>query len=373
MAAPGDVSPFLPSALGGSEEVGAADRKTSLAAAGLDEYLAAMTASGWSEAESIRGFRYSWMQSVLDHVSISDAVVGSFASDRHDRAIDDFMEGDRQHIADTATRIRRLVAEHAVEARNEHPEQESLVAHQARLKRRHLPVRDVIGNAADVLLALKPCWAMSPLVVSQLLPPNTYFDVVIFDEASQITPADAISTILRGTQLVIAGDDKQLPPTAFFASDNADDDANHDVGETPGSSTPAGSDADVPASVRIDARTGPMHGVQQNAKATPSATGPPRLRAFSWSVSARRPPNEPDQPMPSIARPNTTISPPATRSSQTRFSSRSAPSADALAPSARKTARKPAKNRPLATKTCRPRPPRRCENSSKLTPLTIDR
>ena len=175
MAAPGDVSPFLPSALGGSEEVGAADRKTSLAAAGLDEYLAAMTASGWSEAESIRGFRYSWMQSVLDHVSISDAVVGSFASDRHDRAIDDFMEGDRQHIADTATRIRRLVAEHAVEARNEHPEQESLVAHQARLKRRHLPVRDVIGNAADVLLALKPCWAMSPLVVSQLLPPNTYF------------------------------------------------------------------------------------------------------------------------------------------------------------------------------------------------------
>jgi superfamily I DNA and/or RNA helicase len=52
---------------------------------------------------------------------------------------------------------------------------------------------------------------MSPLVVSQLLPTKTYFDVVIFDEASQITPADAISSILRGKQLVVAGDDETAP------------------------------------------------------------------------------------------------------------------------------------------------------------------
>ena len=79
------------------------------------------------------------------------------------------------------------------------------------MKQRHLPVRDLVRNAADVLLALKPCWAMSPLVVSQLLPTKTYFDVVIFDEASQITPADAISSILRGKQLVVADDDKTAP------------------------------------------------------------------------------------------------------------------------------------------------------------------
>jgi hypothetical protein len=64
---------------------------------------------------------------------------------------------------------------------------------------------------------------MSPLVVSQLLPPLAYFDVVIFDEASQITPADAVTSILRGRQLVVAGDDKQLPPTAFFVSDSTED------------------------------------------------------------------------------------------------------------------------------------------------------
>ena len=108
-------------------------------------------------------------------------------------------------------------------ARDEFKDQAALVQHQAGLKRRHMPVRDFVRNAADVLLALKPCWAMSPLVVSQLLPPLPYFDVVIFDEASQITPADAVTSILRGRQLVVAGDDKQLPPTAFFVSDSTED------------------------------------------------------------------------------------------------------------------------------------------------------
>ena len=96
-----------------------------------------------------------------------------------------------------------------------------------------MPVRDFVRNAADVLLALKPCWAMSPLVVSQLLPPLPYFDVVVFDEASQITPADAVTSILRGRQLVVAGDDKQLPPTAFFASGSTDEDADQPEPDTP--------------------------------------------------------------------------------------------------------------------------------------------
>ena len=74
---------------------------------------------------------------------------------------------------------------------------------------------------------------MSPLVVSQLLPPLRYFDVVIFDEASQITPADAVTSILRGRQLVVAGDDKQLPPTAFFVSGSTEDDSDQAEPDTP--------------------------------------------------------------------------------------------------------------------------------------------
>lgn len=195
----------------------------SLVAAGIAELLAELKARQVSEEFAIRSFRFSWLQSVLDHISLSDTLIGGFVPDKHDRAINDFKVGDRQHIETSAARILRLAAEQAVRVRDANREQADLVKHQAGLKRRHLPVRDLIGNASEVLLALKPCWAMSPLVVSQLLPPKTYFDVVIFDEASQITPADAISSILRGTQLVIAGDEKQLPPTSFFVSENPEE------------------------------------------------------------------------------------------------------------------------------------------------------
>src|SRR5581483_5833884 len=115
-----------------------------------------------------------------------------------DKAVWEFSDGDRRHIETTAARVRRAYAENAVRVRDQFKDQAALVQHQAGLKRRHLPVRDFVRNAPDVLLALKPCWAMSPLVVSQLLPPKPYFDVVIFDEASQITPADAVTSILRG-------------------------------------------------------------------------------------------------------------------------------------------------------------------------------
>ena len=64
-------------------------------------------------------------------------------------------------------------------------------------------------------------------MVSQLLPSDQqYFDVVIFDEASQIRPADAVPAILRGKRVVVAGDDRQLPPTSFFA---VADDAAQDL------------------------------------------------------------------------------------------------------------------------------------------------
>lgn len=207
--------------------------ETSLVAAGLVELLAELKVRQVSEEFAVRSFRLSWLQSVLDHISLSDTRIGGFVPDKHDRTINDFKAGDRQHIETSAARIRRLAAEQAVRVRDTNREQEDLVKHQAGLKRRHLPVRDLIGNASEVLLALKPCWAMSPLVVSQLLPPKTYFDVVIFDEASQITPADAISSILRGTQLVIAGDEKQLPPTSFFVSENPEDEEEADAEATP--------------------------------------------------------------------------------------------------------------------------------------------
>ena len=81
-----------------------------------------------------------------------------------------------------------------------------------------MPIRELFQAAPHVLGAVKPCWAMSPLVVSQLLPAERCFDVVIFDEASQVTPADAVGALMRADQAVVAGDPYQLPPTPFFVA-----------------------------------------------------------------------------------------------------------------------------------------------------------
>ena len=94
---------------------------------------------------------------------------------------------------------------------------------EAEKKRRHMPVRRLLEVTGEVAQALKPCFMMSPLTVSQFLPPALHFDAVIFDEASQVRPSDAINCIYRGSQLIIAGDDKQLPPTSFFEAVSVDE------------------------------------------------------------------------------------------------------------------------------------------------------
>src|SRR5262249_25536098 len=65
---------------------------------------------------------------------------------------------------------------------------------------------------------LRPCWLVSPAVASQILPlQQGLFDLVIFDEASQCPVELAVPAIYRGKNLLVAGDEKQLPPTTFFS------------------------------------------------------------------------------------------------------------------------------------------------------------
>lgn len=99
-----------------------------------------------------------------------------------------------------------------------------IIKREAEKRRRHMPVRRLLEETGEVAQDLKPCFMMSPLTVSQFLPPALHFDAVIFDEASQVRPSDAINCIYRGSQLIIAGDDQQLPPTSFFEAVSVDGD-----------------------------------------------------------------------------------------------------------------------------------------------------
>jgi very-short-patch-repair endonuclease len=201
---------------------------------GLSGLVGELSAQKASPDFAVRFLRYAYLRSALDRLALEDLQLSVFSPDAQERIVTEFRNGDRAHIAATPGRVRRAHAERLVRAMDADTESAALVKHQAMLKKRHMPTRDFVRNAASVLLAAKPCWAMSPLVVSRLLPAAPIFDVVIFDEASQVTPADAATSILRGRQLVVAGDDKQLPPTAFFASTAPEDESPSDDDE-PGS------------------------------------------------------------------------------------------------------------------------------------------
>lgn len=97
-------------------------------------------------------------------------------------------------------------------------------------QKRHIPIRQLVKRAGAALQALKPCFMMGPLSVAQYLAQGALkFDLIVMDEASQLRPEEAIGAIARGSQLVVVGDPKQLPPTSFFdrmldAGDDEDED-----------------------------------------------------------------------------------------------------------------------------------------------------
>ena len=128
---------------------------------------------------------------------------------------------------------RRLATTPAAQLTDEQKDQKKLISrgwrelsHEFGKQMRYKPIRDLVaGESGQVVRALKPIWLMSPLSVSDTLPlGEEEFDVVIFDEASQITLEEAIPSLFRGRQAIVVGDEMQLPPTNFFSAKSGDED-----------------------------------------------------------------------------------------------------------------------------------------------------
>lgn len=180
---------------------------------------------GSDAEEFIRLVRCS---SLLEHLNFRDDRLRRFTGDALESISNEYRSTDQAHIKCGARRVLRAVAERAVMERNLQPVEEAIVLKQARLKSRHMSTRQLLQKAPNILRRLKPCWAMSPLLAAEMLPLEKLFDVVIFDEASQVTPADAAGSIMRADQAVVCGDTKQLPPTRFFAGSSTLGEDDHD-------------------------------------------------------------------------------------------------------------------------------------------------
>jgi hypothetical protein len=163
----------------------------------------------------LRAFYMKWLATVVqDRPSLA-----RFNTLTHEQRIAEFKELDQRVLLENRA---ALVSQ--LRDRVQHQLQQSDVAgclphlrREIARQRRHAPLRRTMKEAGGAIRVIKPCFMMSPLTVAQLLDASSpSFDLVIFDEASQLPPEDAVGAVARGKQLVVVGDPKQLPPTNFF-------------------------------------------------------------------------------------------------------------------------------------------------------------
>lgn len=192
--------------------------------AGMVELLTALASRRFDAEDVPTVFDYVVARNIYDQIAALDPRIAGFDGALQTRYANDFRDRDIRHRDTTASRVRRAAAELAVETRDKFPDENDLVRAQAGRKRGHLPLRRMLETAPNVLTALRPCWTMSPLLVAEVIPSGIkLFDVVIFDEASQVPPAHAIGALGRARQAIVAGDRRQLPPTAFFQRNDVDE------------------------------------------------------------------------------------------------------------------------------------------------------
>lgn len=159
-----------------------------------------------------------------------DEVLRTFSSPEHEADIKAFRKLDTEFCQLTARYIAAKLSGQIPNADDiKRSSSWGILRHELQKKTRHKPVRELMEEIPDVITSLSPCLMMSPLSVAQFLSASqTLFDVIIFDEASQITVWDAVGALARGQQVIVAGDPKQMPPTNFFARSEDDPDGEVD-------------------------------------------------------------------------------------------------------------------------------------------------
>lgn len=169
-------------------------------------------------------YRHWWVKKTIDN----DPVLRGFSSADHERKIREFRQADTKFQKLTEKYIAATLSSRVpsgIGAAVSPDSELGKLRRELQKQRRQMPVRQLVQGLPTLLPKLKPCLLMSPLSVAQYLDAGyAQFDLVVFDEASQIPVWDAVGAIARGKQLAVVGDPKQLPPTNFFNKSSDSDD-----------------------------------------------------------------------------------------------------------------------------------------------------
>ncbi len=192
-----------------------AQRRRALAELDLAAAVDTVVAAGLPAEQVAGGIEALVLGAWLDSTVERDERLRHHQPTERDALVERYRELDRRIVNEAHTLVAARCGERRPRSLTGRPAQ--VITREANKKSRHKPIRQLLDEVGTLAVELKPCFMMSPLTVSMFLSPEIRFDAVIFDEASQVLPADAVNCIYRGRQLIVAGDQKQLPPTDFFA------------------------------------------------------------------------------------------------------------------------------------------------------------
>lgn len=188
----------------------------------LTSFVEAVECGELAPDEAVDVFDLHFWQGIANIAINAKPALAKFSRQRHESIRAEFSEIDKKLMELTRKGIAARCAERKAPegvstGRVRDYTELGLIRNETNKSKRHCRIRSLVSRARGALQCLKPCFMMSPLAVAQYLPPGAVqFDLIVMDEASQIKPEDALGAIIRGRQLVVVGDPKQLPPTSFF-------------------------------------------------------------------------------------------------------------------------------------------------------------
>ena len=188
-----------------------------LRAAGMGEVVDDFAARGVEADEVTAELEHIWWVSIARHVTDSDPRYGQHDGTGLRSAAAGYASDDRQHLTATARQTRVEAAAWHTSALEGNRTAAAMLRAEADRAGRPTSLHQAFDPASDLLLGSAPCWAMSPLVVGEALPPGPWFDVVVVAGAGSLTTAAAVSALSRARQVVAVGDPQATWPTGFSA------------------------------------------------------------------------------------------------------------------------------------------------------------
>lgn len=187
-----------------------------MVALGLNEVVEKAAHWQHKSTDLVNAFDLTWYSGLVEQGYANSPQLLKFDHVKQAHLLDKFRRLDQSSLGHAQTELAKSIWDRMPSINQ--PGEMAVIRNELNKKRRLMPIRQLIEQAGRAIQHIKPVFMMSPMSIANFLPPGKLeFDVVIFDEASQVKAVDAFGAMLRGRQVIVVGDTRQMPPTDFFS------------------------------------------------------------------------------------------------------------------------------------------------------------